>query len=169
MKLAVYSMGGTIDKVYFDDLSNYSVGEPQVRAILTQAGVDFDFSVTEVARKDSLYVTKTEREELRWLIAADPCPHVLVTHGTDTMTETAAVLANVPGKTIVLTGAMSPARFASSDAAFNVGCAVGAVWSQPPGVYIAMSGRVFAAGAVRKNRDRCRFEALDSPGGVGTK
>ena len=77
------------------------------------------------------------------------------------MTETAAVLANVPGKTIVLTGAMSPARFASSDAAFNIGCAVGAVWSQPPGVYIAMSGRVFAAGAVRKNRERGRFETME--------
>ena len=166
MKLAVYSMGGTIDKVYFDDLSNYTVGEPQVRAILAQAGVDFDFTVTEVARKDSLYVTTVEREELRWLIAADPCPHVLVTHGTDTMTETASVLASVPGKTIVLTGAMSPARFAASDAAFNVGCAVGAVWSLPPGVYIAMSGRVFAAGAVRKNRERGRFEALDATTGA---
>lgn len=167
MKLAVYSMGGTIDKVYFDDLSDYTVGEPQVGAILTQAGVDFDFTVTEVARKDSLYVTGAEREELRRLIAADPCPRVLVTHGTDTMTETASVLASLSGKTIVLTGAMSPARFAASDAAFNVGCAVGAVWSQPPGVYIAMSGRLFAAGAVRKNRDRGRFEALYGNGEDG--
>ena len=74
------------------------------------------------------------------------------------MTRTAEFLADIPGKTIVLTGAMSPARFAASDAPFNVGCAVGAVWSSPPGVYIAMSGRVFPAGAVRKNRKRGRFE-----------
>jgi L-asparaginase len=165
VKLAVYSMGGTIDKVYFDDLSDYSVGEPQVGAILTQAGVDFAWSVTEIARKDSLYVTDEERGLLRDRIAADPCTHILVTHGTDTMTATAEALADIPGKTIVFTGAMCPARFASSDAAFNVGCAVGAVWSNPPGVYIAMSGQVFAAGAVRKNRKRGRFEDAAQTGG----
>ena len=158
VKLAVYSMGGTIDKVYFDDLSDYSVGDPQVGAILTQAGVDFTWSVTEIARKDSLYVTDEERAVLRERILADAADHVLVTHGTDTMTRTAEFLADIPGKTIVFTGAMSPARFAASDAPFNVGCAVGAVWSSPPGVYIAMSGRVFPAGAVRKNRKRGRFE-----------
>ncbi len=160
MQLAVFSMGGTIDKVYFDDLSDYTVGEPQVGAILAGANVDIAFDVTEVARKDSLYVTEEERLALRRRIAADPRRLVLVTHGTDTMTETARVLADIPDKVIVLTGAMSPARFAASDATFNVGCAVGAVQSLPPGVYIAMNGRVFAAGTVRKNRRKGRFEPL---------
>jgi L-asparaginase len=160
MQLAVFSMGGTIDKVYFDDLSDYTVGEPQVGPILHAANVDLDFEVIEVARKDSLYVTEEERYSLRDRIAADPRRLVLVTHGTDTMTETAKVLAGIPDKVIVLTGAMSPARFAASDATFNVGCAVGAVQSLPAGVYIAMNGRVFAAGAVRKNRDKGRFEPL---------
>jgi len=160
MQLAVFSMGGTIDKVYFDDLSDYTVGEPQVGAILAGANVDLAFEVMEVARKDSLYVTDDERRELRERIAADPRRLVLVTHGTDTMTETARVLADIPDKVIVLTGAMSPARFAASDATFNVGCAVGAVQSLPPGVYVAMNGRVFAAGTVRKNRQAGRFEPL---------
>ena len=160
LQLAVFTMGGTIDKVYFDDLSDYTVGEPQVGPILAGANVDLAFEVVEVARKDSLHVTMAEREVLRERIAADPRRLVLVTHGTDTMAETAAVLAAIPDKTIVLTGAMSPARFAASDAVFNVGCAVGAVQSLPPGVYIAMNGRVFPAGTVRKNRAAGRFETV---------
>jgi L-asparaginase len=160
MQIVVFSMGGTIDKVYFDDLSDYTVGEPQVGPILAAANLDLDFEVIEVARKDSLYVTDDERYKLRQRIADDPRRLVLVTHGTDTMTETAKVLADVPDKVIVLTGAMSPARFATSDATFNVGCAVGAVQSLPPGVYIAMNGRVFAAGTVRKNRHKGCFESL---------
>ena len=160
MQLAIFTMGGTIDKVYFDDLSDYTVGEPQIGAILAGSNVDFDYEVVEVARKDSLYVTDAEREVLRARIAADPRHCVLVTHGTDTMTETARVLAAIPGKTIVLTGSMTPARFAVSDATFNVGCAVGAVQSLPPGVYIAMNGRVFPAGTVRKNRAAGRFETV---------
>uniref|UniRef100_I2Q3M5 L-asparaginase/GlutRNAGln amidotransferase subunit D n=1 Tax=Desulfovibrio sp. U5L TaxID=596152 RepID=I2Q3M5_9BACT len=160
MQIAIFSMGGTIDKVYFDDLSDYTVGEPQVGPILSAANVDLDFEVIEVARKDSLYVTDEERYTLRDRIAADPRHLVLVTHGTDTMAETARVLLGLPEKVIVLTGAMSPARFAASDATFNVGCAVGAVQSLPAGVYIAMNGRVFAAEAVRKNRAKGRFEPL---------
>ena len=153
-------MGGTIDKVYFDDLSDYMVGDPQVGPILAASNVDFAYDVAEVARKDSLYVTDDERRELRRRIAADPRRFVLVTHGTDTMADTAKVLADIPDKVIVLTGAMSPARFAASDATFNVGCAVGAVQALPPGVYIVMNGRVFPAGTVRKNRSKSRFESL---------
>ncbi len=160
MRLIIFTMGGTIDKVYFDDLSDYTVGEPQVGPILAGSNVDFDYEVVEVARKDSLYVTDEERRELRERVAADPRRHVLVTHGTDTMAETAEALADVADKVIVLTGAMSPARFAASDATFNVGCAVGAVQSLPPGVYIVMNGRVFPAGSVRKNRQAGRFEPL---------
>ena len=85
-------MGGTIDKVYFDDLSDYTVGEPQIGAILAGSNVDFDYEVVEVARKDSLYVTDAEREVLRAHIAADPRHCVLVTHGTDTMEMTIARL-----------------------------------------------------------------------------
>ena len=96
---------------------------------------------------------------LRATIAAQDEDKVLVTHGTDTMVDTAKVLATIPGKTIVLTGALNPARFRGSDAEFNIGTAVGAVQSLPPGVYIAMNGRIWDPAKVRKNVDANRFEA----------
>lgn len=157
MRLKIFSMGGTIDKVYFDDLSTYEVGEPQAGEILLEAGVTFEFFVEEVVRKDSLHLTAEDRAFLRSRIEASPERHILVTHGTDTMVETAAALKGLD-KVIVFTGALNPARFKGSDAVFNLGCAVGAVQSLPTGVYIAMSGRVFQADKVRKNREAGRFE-----------
>ena len=112
-----------------------------------------------IIRKDSLHISADDRELIRATIAAQPARHVLVTHGTDTMVETANVLASLTDKTIVLTGALSPARFRGSDAEFNVGCAVGAVQSLPPGVYIAMNGRMWDPLKVRKNVAANRFEA----------
>ena len=159
-ELLIVTTGGTIDKVYFDDKSDYQVGEPQIGNILRELGVAFRFTVIPALRKDSLHITDDDRQMVRTLIAAQPQKHVLITHGTDTMVETAKVLADL-GKTIVLTGALSPARFRGSDTEFNVGCAVGAVQSLPPGVYIAMNGRVWDPFKVRKNVAANRFEAND--------
>ena len=159
-ELLVVTTGGTIDKVYFDDKSDYQVGEPQIGRILQELGVAFRFTVIPLLRKDSLHITAEDRERLRATIAASPARHVLVTHGTDTMVDTAKVLATIPDRTIVLTGALNPARFRGSDAEFNIGTAVGAVQSLPPGVYIAMNGRVWHPGQVRKNVAANRFEAL---------
>lgn len=160
-ELLVVTTGGTIDKVYFDDKSDYQIGEPQIGRILQELGVAFRFSVIPILRKDSLHITAEDRELLRATIAAQPARHVLVTHGTDTMVETAKVLASLDDKTIVLTGALNPARFRGSDAEFNVGTAVGAVQSKPPGVYIAMNGRIWNPMNVRKNVAANRFEAAD--------
>ena len=157
--LLVITTGGTIDKVYFDDKSDYQVGEPQIGRILEELGVAFRFSVIPIIRKDSLHITQADRELLRDAIAAQPARHVLVTHGTDTMVETAKVLAGVSGKTIVITGALNPAGFRGSDAEFNIGTAVGAVQSLPAGVYIAMNGRIWDPLKVRKNVTANRFEA----------
>lgn len=159
-ELLIVTTGGTIDKVYFDDKSDYQVGEPQIGNILRELGVAFRFTVIPALRKDSLHITDDDRQMVRTLIAAQPQKHVLITHGTDSMVETAKVLADL-GKTIVLTGALSPARFRGSDTEFNVGCAVGAVQSMPPGVYIAMNGRVWDPFKVRKNVAANRFEAID--------
>ena len=159
-ELLVVTTGGTIDKVYFDDKSDYQVGEPQIGRILEELGVAFRFTVIPIIRKDSLHISAADRELLRDTIAAQPQRCVLVTHGTDTMVETARVLSEVAGKTIVLTGALSPYRFRQSDATFNIGCAIGALQVLPPGVYIAMSGRVFAIDRVRKNREARRFEEI---------
>ena len=157
-ELLVVTTGGTIDKVYFDDKSDYQVGEPQIGRILQEFGVAFRFTVVPALRKDSLHITADDREVLRATIAASSADHVLVTHGTDTMVETAKVLATNPGKTIVLTGALNPARFRGSDAEFNIGTAVGAVQSLAPGVYIAMNGRIWDPATVRKNVAANRFE-----------
>jgi len=157
-ELLIVTTGGTIDKVYFDDKSDFQVGEPQIGRILEELGVAFRFRVIPILRKDSLHVTDADRELLRATIAAQPTRHVLVTHGTDTMVETAKALASLEDRTIVLTGALNPARFRGSDAEFNIGTAVGAVQSQPAGVWIAMNGRVWDPLKVRKNVAANRFE-----------
>ena len=157
-QLCIVTTGGTIDKIYFDDKSDFQVGEPQIGRILDELGVAFRYSVIPILRKDSLHLDDADRELLRATIAAQPARHVLVTHGTDSMVETAKVLASIPGKTIVLTGALNPARFRGSDAEFNIGTAVGAVQSLPAGVYIAMNGRIWDPAKVRKNVDANRFE-----------
>ena len=159
--LLVVTTGGTIDKVYFDAKSDYQVGEPQIGRILDGLGVAFRFHVIPLLRKDSLFIDASDRELLRTTIAAQPEQCVLVTHGTDSMVETAKVLSSLTDKTIVLTGALNPARFEGSDAEFNIGCAVGAVQSLPPGVYIAMNGRIWDPSRVRKNVEANRFEASE--------
>ena len=156
--LTVVTTGGTIDKVYFDAKSDYQIGAPQIGEILTQLGVAFEFDVVPVLRKDSLEMTDADRAAIRDRVQKQPHRHVLITHGTDTMVETARALAGIAGKTIVLTGALNPARFQGSDAVFNIGCAVGAVQTLGGGVWIAMNGRIWDPVHVRKNRSANRFE-----------
>ena len=160
-ELLVVTTGGTIDKIYFDDKSDFQVGEPQIGRILEELGVAFRFTVIPIIRKDSLHIDEGDRMLIRAAIAAQPARHVLITHGTDTMVDTARVLAGLEDKTIVLTGALNPARFRGSDAEFNIGTAVGAVQSLPPGVYIAMNGRIWDPLKVRKNVSANRFEAAE--------
>jgi L-asparaginase len=159
-ELLIVTTGGTIDKVYFDDKSDYQVGEPQIGKILEELGVAFRFRVVPVLRKDSLHIDAGDRELVRATIAAQDARHVLVTHGTDSMVETARVLATLADRVIVLTGALNPARFRGSDAEFNIGTAVGAVQSLLAGVYIAMNGRIWDPSKVRKNVEANRFEAV---------
>ena len=160
MKIKIFSVGGTIDKVYFDKLSQYQVGFPSVRDILGGLPIAFDYEIESLLRKDSLDMDDADRQLVREAVEREPCRQILVTHGTDTMVETGRVLSGLPGKCIVLTGAMEPAHFKSSDAVFNVGVAVGALASLPEGVYIAMNGRIFDPLRCRKNRDRHMFEEL---------
>jgi L-asparaginase len=156
--LTIITTGGTIDKIYFDDKSTFQIGAPQIGEILQALGVGFTFDVIPVMRKDSLHLDANDRELIRRAIEAQPHRHVLVTHGTDTMVETAKVLLGIPDKVIVLTGALNPARFQGSDAVFNIGCAVGAVQTLPNGIYITMNGRIWDPLRVRKNVEANRFE-----------
>ena len=160
MFIRFVTTGGTIDKIYFDDLSQYEVGESQIQHILHEGLVAFDYEVEPLLHKDSLEMTDADRQKLRDFIAGDSAERFVVTHGTDTMTQAAEALTGIEGKTIVLTGALTPARFKQTDAMFNVGMAVATAQVAPPGVYIAMSGQVFEAGNVRKNREKNRFEVL---------
>jgi L-asparaginase len=159
MHIRFISTGGTIDKIYFDAMSQFEVGDSQVRHILMEGLVAFDYDIVPLFQKDSLELTDDDRASLREYIENDDATHYVITHGTDTMAETGGALAGMGDKRIVLTGSLSPARFKSTDAIFNVGMAVAAVQTVPPGVYVAMSGQIFEAGAVRKNRAENRFEA----------
>ena len=157
--LTIVTTGGTIDKIYFDDKSQFQIGDPQIGEILTTLGVAFTFEVIPAMRKDSLHMDDQDRALIREAIERQPHRHVLVTHGTDTMVETARALRGVEGKVVVLTGALNPALFRGSDAVFNIGCAVGAVQSLPDGIYIAMNGRIWDPRKVRKNVAANKFEA----------
>jgi L-asparaginase len=99
-------------------------------------------------------------EHIRERVLASPCERILITHGTDTMTQTGLVLAGIPGKTIVLTGSMQPARFRGTDAVFNIGTAIGAVQTLPEGVHLAINGRVLDPARVKKNRELHCFEDI---------
>jgi L-asparaginase len=160
MKIKFVTTGGTIDKVYFDKKSQFEVGEPQILEILQGANITFEHEIISVLRKDSLEMTEADRLAVRAAIAADPDCHFVVTHGTDTMIQTAKALAGIPGKVIVLVGSMQPARFKSSDAVFNIGFAAAAVQTLPPGVYITINGRVFDPFKCLKNVELNRFEEL---------
>ena len=159
MYIRFISTGGTIDKIYFDAMSQFEVGDSQVRHILTEGLVGFDYDIVSLFQKDSLELTDDDRATLREYIENDDATYYVITHGTDTMAETGGALAGLGDKRIVLTGSLSPARFKSTDAIFNVGLAVGAVQTVQPGVYVAMSGQIFEAGDVRKNRAENRFES----------
>ena len=159
-QVQIFTTGGTIDKVYFDALSEFQVGETALDAILREANVDLDYVLTSLMKKDSLELTDADRTRIHAAVSDCPARHILITHGTDTMPETARFLSDIKDKTIVLTGAMQPARLRSTDAIFNVGFALAAARLQAPGVYIAMNGNLFAAGAVRKDREAGRFVGL---------
>ena len=159
----ILTTGGTIDKVYFDAKSSYAVGESEVGELLMHGHVALPYTIRSIMRKDSLDLDDSDRLAIRQAIEEAEESRILVTHGTDTMVETARVLAaTLPDKTIVLTGAMIPIAFGSSDGLFNLGSALAFAQSLPSGVYVAMNGRCFSWDNVRKNRDAGVFEELNA-------
>ena len=155
--ILLLTTGGTIDKIYFDALSDYQVGETVMAKLLEVARVKRPFRIEEITRKDSLELDDSDRALIYARVAAAPERHVIITHGTDTMTDTARMLADIPGKTIVLVGALAPARFGESDASFNLGMAFATAQVAEPGIYITMSGSVFRADRVVKDRAKGAF------------
>jgi L-asparaginase len=161
MQIKIFTTGGSIDKYYSPQESNYVVGDPQADQILREAYASIEYTLESLFKKDSLELSENDRLEILQKVGAAAERHILITHGTDTLITTAMLLRQVTGKVIVLTGAMQPAAFKHSDAAFNVGGALIALQTLPDGVYVVMNGKVFDPARARKNRDQDRFEALD--------
>ena len=155
----ILTTGGTIDKIYFDAKSSFQVGESPIADLLREANLTIEIKVTEVMRKDSLEMTDNDRKLIRQAAEASSSQQLVITHGTDTIVQTGRALQGIMGKTIVLTGAMQPARFRATDALFNVAAALTAAQTLPQGVYIAMNGQIFDPQTTYKNVKENRFEA----------
>lgn len=155
--ILVVTTGGTIDKQYFDALSEYQITESVIEKLLKVARVTHPFRIVQLMRKDSLELIDEDRALIAATVANAPEKRVVITHGTDTMAATARALAGIEGKTVVFAGALAPARFAESDAAFNLGMAFACCQTAAPGVWITMNGSVFDGLNVRKDRDAGTF------------
>ena len=160
MHIHILTTGGTFDKTYHDALSEFTIGEPMATELLQEAGVNLSYSVDSLLKKDSLELTNADRKLLCKHVINSPHQHILIIHGTDTMTLSAQQLATISNKTVVFTGAMQPARMRRTDAPFNLGFAIGALQCLDSGIYIAMNGQIFNANNVQKNRHMGRFETL---------
>jgi L-asparaginase len=158
--IRIFTVGGTIDKIYFDAKSSYEIGPPNITEVLSGLSLNLDYEVVSLMQKDSLEMTYADREAIRQAVTASPENEIVITHGTDTMVDTARVLHTIPNKTIVLTDALSPALFKNSDAMFNIGAALTAAQTKLAVVYIAMNGVIFDYDKVRKDVENNRFMAL---------
>ncbi len=159
MSIRVLVTGGTFDKEYDELTGRLFFKETHLHEMLRLGRCGIPVAVETVMLVDSLDMTDADRRQIAEACRRAPEEHIVITHGTDTMVETAAVLAReVPSKTVVLTGAMVPWAFGSSDGLFNLGSALSFVQTLPDGVYVAMNGRCFDWHDVRKDRASGTFE-----------
>jgi L-asparaginase len=161
LTIRIFTTGGTFDKVYYDALSDFKIGEPMAGSLLEEANVGFTYRIDSLLKKDSLEMNEQDRESIRQAVLQAPESMILITHGTDSMVASARALQGITGKTIILFGAMQPARMRCSDAMYNLGFASAAVQILPEGIYIAMNGQIFDALKVAKNRSQARFEPTE--------
>ncbi len=160
--ITFFCTGGTFDKIYFDASSEFTIGEPQIIPLLQEANISIDYEGRSVLKKDSLDMSEQDRQLVSDNVLACSSDKIIITHGTDGMVATAQHLArhDLGNKTIILVGAMQPARMRYSDAAFNLGFAVSAVQLLPPGLFISMNGCIFSPQNVAKNLTAGQFEVL---------
>lgn len=164
MTIRIFVTGGTFDKEYNELDGALYFKDTHLPEMLKLGRSKVKLDIRTLMLVDSLEMSDADRQ-----IIIEQCrkcreSHIVITHGTDTMEVTAQALGNaaLEGKTIVLTGAMIPYKFGSSDGLFNLGSALAFVQTLPPGVYIAMNGRYFSWDNVRKNRKAGEFEELSS-------
>lgn len=162
MNIMIFVTGGTFDKEYNELDGSLYFKETHLPEMLTLGRSRVPVEIRTLMMIDSLEMTGADRETIARHCRETPQDRIVITHGTDTMTETARVLAEkVNGKTIVLAGAMIPYKFGSSDGLFNLGSALAFAQTLPEGVYVAMNGRCFTWNNVRKNRKTGIFEELE--------
>lgn len=161
MKILFIQTGGTIDKDYPRSIGGYAfeISTPAVARILPDINPGFSWEIISAMKKDSQEISEDDRQALLNICEDSDHEYIIITHGTDTMIETARYLSGSEGKVIVLTGAMRPERFSNSDAAFNLGTAIGAVQILPKGVYIAMHGGIFRWDRCNRDPDTGQFVA----------
>jgi len=160
IRIKIFSVGGTIDKIYFDAKSTYEVGPPNIARVLSDLTLNIEYRISSLFQKDSLEMDDEDRELILEHVSAAQENLIIITHGTDTMVDTAKVLSKIQNKTIVITGALEPALFKTSDAMFNIGCAIAAVQSLSPNVYVAMNGQIFLHNNVIKDVENNRFTTI---------
>jgi L-asparaginase len=160
--IRVFVTGGTFDKEYNELTGALAFKETHLPEMLRLGRCRIEVAIETLMMIDSLEMTDADRARIVEHCRQAAEPRIVITHGTDTMVETARALAVAPtgAKTIVLTGAMIPYAFGSSDGLFNLGSALSFVQALPPGVYLAMNGRCFEWDKVRKNRETGVFEAI---------
>ena len=145
MKITFIQTGGTIDKDYPKKIKGYAfeISEPAVGRIIEKLNPSFEYEIISVLKKESLEITDEDRDKIKDMCKKTKNDKIIITHGTDTMLETAKAISEIKDKTIIITGAMRPERFSNSDAPINIGTAIGAINALENGVYIAMQGIVF--------------------------
>jgi L-asparaginase len=162
MPIRILVTGGTFDKEYNERTGQLYFKDTHLEEMLRLGRSRVEVTVRTVMMIDSLEMSDADRAVIVQNCLEAPEERIVITHGTDTMTNTAAaVAAGINNKTIVLTGAMVPYAFGSSDGLFNLGSALSFVQVLPPGVYIAMNGKCFRWDRVRKNRERGEFEEIE--------
>jgi len=164
-RIRIFITGGTFDKEYNELTGELYFKDSHLPEMLKLGRSNLDLEVRTLMMIDSLQMTDDDRQIILQQCRKVPESRIVITHGTDTMVRTAEMLAqDVTGKTIVLTGAMIPYKFGSSDGLFNLGSALAFAQTLPPGVYVAMNGRYFPWNRVRKNRQTGMFEESDDAG-----
>ena len=159
MRIVFIQTGGTIDKDYPRTQKGYAfeIKKPAVERILQKVHPNFDYKMIPLLKKDSQDITHKDRERIRVACESADADKIVITHGTDTMLETAQKLDDIKNKVIILTGAMKPEKFVDSDASFNVGTAIGAINILSKGVYVAMNGRIYPWNKVKRNQKTGQF------------
>lgn len=164
MKILCLQTGGTIDKDYPRTNQGYAfeIDEPAIGRVLMAVNPGFEFEIVSLLKKDSLDISTEDRKRVSEFCQNTDYSKILITHGSDTLVETAKAIGEIKNKTIVLTGAYRPERFSNSDAAFNIGVAIGVLNMATQGTFIAMNGQAFKANECRKNESSGKFERLNN-------